>query len=163
MNTKTNELVEMFIKLGWKISFAESCTGGLLAAEIISVPSASKVIYESYVTYSNESKINILGVKEETIKHYDVVSAEVAKEMCKGLIKKTDATCAVSVTGYAGRSNNKDIPSGTVYVGIYMDSIETTYKLVYPDLDRNAVRETVVFDIINILYEQVKLRYSTLL
>ena len=77
---KTQEVVDALKKLGWKISFAESCTGGLCSAEVISISGASNVIGESYVTYSNESKEKILKVKPETIKKFDVVSKEVNPE-----------------------------------------------------------------------------------
>ena len=160
---KTQEVVDALKKLGWKISFAESCTGGLCASEVVSISGASNVIGESYVTYSNESKEKILKVKPETIKKFDVVSKEVAQEMAIGLARITDANCCVSVTGYAGSTPNSKIEHGTVYVGVYMDGIESVYKFEYPSLPRNEVRTKIVENVFDILYNEIQLRYDTIL
>lgn len=95
------KLVEILKKKNLTISFAESCTGGLLAATVINVSGSSSVINESYVTYSNEAKVRILGVNSDTIKKYTVFSKEVAYEMAKGLFNKIRTSIAVSVTGEA--------------------------------------------------------------
>ncbi|MGL6168994.1 MAG: CinA family protein, partial [Fusobacteriaceae bacterium] len=81
-----------------KLSVAESCTGGMLSSEIVEVSGASEVFYEGIVTYSCESKIKRLGVSEETIKKYGVVSEQTAKEMLKGL----ETEVGISTTGIAG-------------------------------------------------------------
>lgn len=96
---------------------AESCTGGLVAAAIINVPGASSVIKEGYITYSNEAKQKILGVKEQTIKEHTVVSAEVAKEMAEGGVKAAECDLCISVTGVAGPDMEEGNPVGLVYVG----------------------------------------------
>lgn len=89
-------------KYNFHISCAESCTGGLLASTIINVNGASDIISESYITYSNEAKINLLNVKKETIDKYDVVSLEVVKEMVLGLYNITKSEVCLAVSGYAG-------------------------------------------------------------
>lgn len=92
-------VVEKLQQHQYQISFAESCTGGLLASTIINVSGASKVIEESYITYSNRVKQKLLGVKEETLAKYTVYSLETALEMAKGLKQRTNSAVCVSVTG----------------------------------------------------------------
>ncbi len=106
MNNIENMIVERLKQLNYNISFAESCTGGLLASTIISVSGASSVIKESYVTYSNEVKMKVLGVKEETLKKYTVYSYQTSLEMAKGLKQKTNSEVCVSVTGETESANN---------------------------------------------------------
>ena len=98
-NTVEKTLVELLLKNNMTISFAESCTGGMLASTLINVSGSSNVINESYVTYSEEAKMRILGV--ETLNKYTVYSSEVAEEMAEGLKKVTHANVCASVTGKA--------------------------------------------------------------
>lgn len=102
-NKKLEQLIVNLLKeKNLTISFAESCTGGLLTSTLINVSGASNVIKESYVTYSNEAKIKNLGVKEKTINTHSVYSKEVALEMARGLFLRTGSNICVSVTGLAG-------------------------------------------------------------
>lgn len=98
-NTVEKTLVEILLKNNMTISFAESCTGGMLASTLINVSGSSNVINESYVTYSEEAKMRILGVSKETLNKYTVYSSEVAEEMAEGLKKVTHANVCASVTG----------------------------------------------------------------
>lgn len=98
-------LVDLLNKNNLTISFAESCTGGLLASTLINVSGASNVLKESYVTYSNEAKIKILGVKKATLDYHTVYSKETAYEMAKGLSLISKSNVCVSITGLAGGSN----------------------------------------------------------
>ena len=100
-NTVEKTLVELLLKKNMTISFAESCTGGMLASTLINVSGSSNVINESYVTYSEEAKMRILGVSKETLNKYTVYSSEVAEEMAEGLKKVTQANVCASVTGKA--------------------------------------------------------------
>ena len=111
------ELMDLLIKNNMIISCAESCTGGLIISSLINVSGASQVIKESYVTYSNESKVNILNVNLETIEKYHVESIEVAKEMVLGLFNITNADVCLSVTGFAG-GNDSLKTDGLCYYGI---------------------------------------------
>lgn len=99
------QIVDKLTSLKWQISFAESCTGGLLAATLVNASGASNVLSESYVTYSEEAKQKILNVRKETLSKYTVYSAEVALEMAEGLQNKTKANVCISVTGEAETSN----------------------------------------------------------
>lgn len=97
---------------------AESCTGGMLSASIVSVSGASKVFYEGVVTYANQSKIDRLGVSYETLEQYGAVSEQVAKEMAYGLIDN-EVDLAIATTGIAGPDGGtKEKPVGLVYIGI---------------------------------------------
>lgn len=98
-NTVEKTLVELLLKNNMTISFAESCTGGMLASTLINVSGSSNVVNESYVTYSEEAKMRILGVSKETLNKYTVYSSEVAEEMAEGLKKVTHANVCASVTG----------------------------------------------------------------
>ena len=117
-----NALVGLLKRHNLTISFAESCTGGLMASRIINVSGASEVINESFVTYSNESKIKNLFVKKQTIDKYSVYSKEVAYEMAKGLSIITKANVCVSITGLAG----SNIPNAND--GSYNSCIIVNYK-----------------------------------
>ena len=115
-------MAELLSKNDLKIATAESCTGGLMASRIINVSGASEVINESFVTYSNESKIKNLFVKKQTIDKYSVYSKEVAYEMAKGLSIITKANVCVSITGLAG----SNIPNAND--GSYNSCIIVNYK-----------------------------------
>lgn len=149
------KVVELLKKLNMNISTAESCTGGMLASKLIDVPGISEVFYEGIVSYSNEAKINRLGVKKETLDKYGAVSEEVAKEMVMGLT--TDV--ALSTTGIAGPDGgSEEKPVGLVYMGIRIKDKIYVEKRVFRG-DRNKVRERTVshtlFTLIKILNEDV--------
>lgn len=97
---------------------AESCTGGMLAARMINVPGVSAVFKEGFITYANEAKMELLGVREETLRQFGAVSAQTAEEMARGAAKRAGADAAVSITGIAGPDGGtKEKPVGLVYVG----------------------------------------------
>lgn len=100
------------------VSFAESLTGGLIAATFISNSGASAAINESYVTYAAESKMRLLGVKRETVDVDGVVSARCAREMADGVRRISGANWGVSATGYAGPNGGREGPVGTVFIGV---------------------------------------------
>ncbi len=113
------EVVSKLKEKNLKISFAESCTGGLLAANLTSVSGCSSVLSESYVTYSEEAKMKLLGANKQTLEKFSVVSEQVAKEMAFGLKKLSKSDINISVTGVAGpNSDSYNNPVGLVYIGI---------------------------------------------
>ena len=101
------EVVKLLLERGWSITTAESCTGGLISAKLVNVSGASGVLNMSVVTYSEEAKQRLLGVKAETLEKYTVVSAETAYEMAEGALKYASADVALSVTGIAGPGEQK--------------------------------------------------------
>lgn len=126
------------------ITTVESCTGGLIAARLVNVSGASNVFSEGYVTYSEDAKTKMVGVNPETIKKYKVVSEEVAYEMASGGAKTANADVAVSVTGVAGPlGGTKDIPVGTVCIGVYYKNKVITEKFLFNG-DRLQVRNQAV-------------------
>ncbi len=103
---------------GWKLAVSESCTGGLLAETIVSVPGASDYFERGYVVYSNESKSDVLGIDENIIKKFGAVSEEVAREMVLATRKRASVNVAISTTGIAGPTGgSKEKPVGTVFIG----------------------------------------------
>lgn len=105
------------------ISTAESCTGGMVAAKLISYPGISISFLEGAVTYSNEAKVRRLGVKQETLDTYGAVSEETAREMVEGIAKVSNSNTAIATTGIAGPGGGtKDKPVGLVYIAIHVNS-----------------------------------------
>ena len=98
------------------VAFAESCTGGLCAKRLTDIPGTSEIFHCGVVSYSNDIKMKVLGVKSETIEKYTEVSAECAKEMAEGVILLGDADYGVSITGYAGPGNDENV--GLIYIGV---------------------------------------------
>ncbi len=111
-------VVALCKKYGYRITFAESCTGGILSGKLVNVAGSSEVYDRGYVTYANESKTEELGVLPETLKAYGAVSEETAREMALGAQKNAKADVAVSVTGIAGPGGGtKEKPVGLVFIG----------------------------------------------
>ena len=114
-------LIKKLIKKKLKISFAESCTGGLLASKITSVSGSSKVFSLGLITYSNQAKIKILKVNKNIIKKFGAVSPECCKIMVQNLSFLSNSNINISITGIAGPAGaSKDKPVGLVYIGIKM-------------------------------------------
>ena len=159
--TDSNEPIEQKVyqelkRLGYHISFAESCTGGMLASMLVNVAGSSGVMNESYVTYSDYSKVKLLGVKNSTIKKYDVVSEKVAIEMAKGAKFASYSNVGVGVTGYAGPTGGtKDIPVGTVCYAIVINGDEYSFTSFFKT-DRNTLRQKTAMLIYYHLYELLK-------
>lgn len=163
LDSKIEYVVHLLLQKQYKISFAESCTGGLLASSLVGIPSASKVFDESIVTYSDTSKVKYLGVNPNTIQQYGVVSEEVAFEMAEGIVKTTNVQIGVSITGFAGPSGGSiDKPVGTVCFGFCIQEKTFTKTIYFQQMSRNEVREsaiTYVWDtLISILTEEGELK-----
>ena len=119
MKNLPSKLVKKLIKRKLKISFAESCTGGLLSSTITSIHGSSKIFNLGLITYSNKAKINILKVPKKIIDKYGAVSKECCLSMVKNLSKISKANISLSITGIAGPSGGtKFKPVGLVYIGI---------------------------------------------
>ena len=112
-------LVKELIERGETLSTAESCTGGLIAKAITDIPGSSKVFLGACVTYTNEVKINLLGIDPDMLARVSEVSTECAEAMAKGARERLGTTYSLSTTGYAGPGggNGKD-PVGTVYIAL---------------------------------------------
>lgn len=145
-------LVKRLMDKNLTISFAESITGGLLAASITDVAGSSKILSSSYVTYSNDSKIKNLGVRKETLDKYGAISEQTALEMACGLKNKTNSSVCVSTTGEAGpEPSETDI--GNVFICIYLSEDNYQLKHFYFPGNRERVRNRTVSQVLsNLLY-----------
>lgn len=119
--TLEETVVELLAKYGLTVTTAESCTGGLIAGTIVNVAGASDVLNEGYVTYSNEAKERLLGVRHETLERFGAVSRETAREMAEGAARRAGAEAALSATGIAGPGGGtEEKPVGLVYIGCFL-------------------------------------------
>ena len=110
---------ETLLELGWKLASAESCTGGLLAKRLTDVPGSSRYFERGFVTYSNVSKIEQLGVKAADLEAHGAVSAPIAEQMAEGARKKASAEVGVGITGVAGPDGgSEEKPVGTVFIAV---------------------------------------------
>lgn len=152
--SKEMRLVEILSGKGWRISFAESCTGGKVAAKLVNVPSASSVFDASFVTYANEAKIRFLGVSSDSIKSHGVVSEEVAAQMAEGTAKATDAQVGVGISGIAGPTGaTPGKPIGMVCFGFYINGEIFSATKQFGTIGRNAVRNASVEFVYDTLLE----------
>ncbi len=131
-------LVGLLAERHMTVTAAESCTGGLVAAAITSVPGSSAVLKRSYVTYCDDAKHDLVGVRRHTLRKYTAVSAQAAAEMARGGAKRAHADCAVSVTGYAGPPAGNE-PVGLVYIGCHVNGRTYVKKWEFEG-NRAAVR-----------------------
>lgn len=135
-NTPIEEVVINLLKTkNLRIALCESCTGGLIASRITRIPGASAVFDRAIVTYSNESKIQELGVQEGTLEKYGAVSENTAYEMAKGLLEKSKVNIVLSITGIAGPSGGNDNkPVGLIYICVMS---ENDYKIIKCNFNGN--------------------------
>jgi len=138
-------LVKKLTKKKLKIAFAESCTGGMLAAEITSVSGASKVFGLGLVTYSNQAKIIILKINKSIIQTYGAVSPQCCEAMVKNLAKISKAQINVSITGVAGpNGGTKSKPVGLVYIGVKKNNKLLITKNLFKHKKRKAIQKATV-------------------
>ena len=138
-------LIRILTKKKLKISFAESCTGGLLASTITSISGASKIFNLGLITYSNQAKIKVLKVNKNIIKKYGAVSHECCYAMVKNLSKISKANINVSITGIAGPSGGtKQKPVGLVYIGIKKGNKIQINKCVFKNKKRSSIQKATV-------------------
>ena len=146
-------LIRILIKKKLKISFAESCTGGLLASTITSISGASKVFNLGLITYSNQSKIKILKVNKNVIKKYGAVSHECCLSMVNNLSKISKAHINLSVTGIAGpNGGTKEKPVGLVYIGVKKGNKTIIRKYLFKNKGRNYIQKSTVSKAIKLLF-----------
>ena len=139
------KLVRLLKKKKLKISFAESCTGGLLSSAITSVSGSSKIFTLGLVTYSNQSKIKILKIPKNIIRKYGSVSEPVCLAMVKNLSKISKTNISISITGIAGPSGGTKIkPVGLVYIGIKKGNKISVKKYLFKNKGRSYIQKSTV-------------------
>jgi nicotinamide-nucleotide amidase len=118
LNHSTEEyLIKYLTDHGLTVTTVESCTGGMVAAALTSVAGSSRVFQRGFVTYCDEAKHEMVGVRSDTLARHTAVSRETAEEMANGGAAAAHADCCISVTGYAGPDSGSGEPVGLVYIG----------------------------------------------
>ena len=145
LNTKSKKIVSLLKKKKLKISFVESCTGGMLSSAITSVSGSSKVFTLGLVAYSNHSKTKMLKIPKNIIRKYGSVSEQVCLTMVKNLSKISKTNISVSITGIAGpRGGTKIKPAGLVYVGIKKGNKVEIKKYLFKNKGRSYIQKATV-------------------
>ena len=152
MKDLANKIVLKLIKKKLKISFAESCTGGLLASSITSISGSSKIFNLGLVTYSNKAKTNILNVPKKIIDKYGAVSKECCLSMVKNLSKISKANISVSITGIAGPNGGTKLkPVGLVFIGIKKGKKIIIKENLFKNKNRITIQKATVIASINVI------------
>ena len=150
-------LIRILIKKKIKISFAESCTGGLLASTITSISGASKIFNLGLVTYSNQAKINVLKVNKNIIRKYGAVSYECCLAMVQNLSKISKANINVSITGIAGpKGGTKQKPVGLVYIGVKKGNKTKIIKCLFKNKKRSSIQKATVKKALDLVLRMTK-------
>lgn len=134
------EILQVALAKHAVIATAESCTGGMVAAALTDIAGSSAVFDRGFVTYSNQAKIDLLGVSAATLTAFGAVSEQTAAEMATGALSKSGATLAVSTTGIAGPGGSDFKPEGRVCFGIATTEGCRTETIEFGALGRDAVR-----------------------
>jgi PncC family amidohydrolase len=157
MKKLSQEIVRLLTKKKLKISFVESCTGGLLSSSITSISGSSKVFTIGLVTYSNQSKINILKVPKNVIRKHGAVSYETCLSMVKNLSKISKTDIAVSITGIAGpKGGAKQKPVGLVFIGIKKGNKTLVKKYLFKNKKRTSIQRAAVIKALNLILIFIK-------
>ena len=152
MKNLANKLVKKLIKKKLKVSFVESCTGGLLSSLITSISGSSKIFNIGFITYSNKAKIDILKVPKKIINKHGAVSEECGLSMVKNLSKISKANISVSITGIAGPNGGTKLkPVGLVYIGIKKGNKIIIKENLFKNKNRITIQKATVIASINVI------------
>ena len=155
--TKQTRTVYLLKKKKYKISIAESCTGGMLSSAITSVSGSSKVFNLGLVAYSNESKIKVLKVSKKIIKKYGSVSEQACAAMAKNVSKIGKTKMSISITGIAGPGGGtRKKPVGLVYVGIKKDNKIIVKEYLFKNKGRSYIQKAAVNKCLELILEVLK-------
>ena len=150
-------LIRILTKKKLKISFVESCTGGLLASSITSISGASKIFNLGLITYSNQAKIKVLKVNKNIIRKYGAVSHECCYSMVNNLSKISKANINVSITGIAGpKGGTKQKPVGLVYIGVKKGNKTQINKCLFKSKKRSLIQKATVKKALDFVLRAVK-------
>lgn len=149
------QIVALMHEKNLTLAAAESCTGGMLSSRIIDVAGVSDVYKAGFVTYANEAKQKLIGVKEETLMKYGAVSEQTAREMVAGALRAAEADMAVAITGIAGPGGGtKEKPVGLVYIACgSADDVVVEHCLF--DGSRSEIRQASVVHALEMLYREI--------
>ncbi len=150
------EVVKMLKAAKMTVTTVESCTGGLLSGTLVDVAGVSDVFNQAFVTYANEAKHSLVGVKKETLDSYGAVSEETAREMAEGGAKVAKADACLSVTGIAGPDGGTaEKPVGLVYIGCHVNGSTVVERNIFSGT-RREVREQSVLAALKLLKKQLQ-------
>jgi len=157
MKKLSQKIVRLLRKKRLKVSFAESCTGGLLSSTITSINGSSKVFTIGLVTYSNQSKISTLKVPKNIIRKHGAVSYETCLAMVKNLSKISKTNISVSITGIAGpKGGTKKKPVGMVFIGIKKYNKTLVKKHLFKNKKRTSIQKAAVIKALNLILSFLK-------
>jgi len=157
MKKLSQKIVRLLRKKRLKISFAESCTGGLLSSSITSISGSSKVFTLGLITYSNQSKISTLKVQKKTIMKHGAVSYETCLTMVKNLNKISKTNISVSITGIAGpKGGTKLKPVGLVFIGIKKGNKKLVKKYLFKNKKRISIQRAAIIKALNLILSFIK-------
>ena len=151
-----HEIAKLLAGYGLKITTAESCTGGLIAAALVNVPGISEWFEEGYITYSNEAKEKLLGVSHQTLEAFGAVSSQTAEEMARGANRAANPDISIVSTGIAGPDGGtEEKPVGLVYLGCCcQDVVKTKRHQFYGS--RQEVRKASVKEALKLVLEMIR-------
>ena len=150
-------LIRILNRKKLKISFVESCTGGLLASSITSVSGASKIFNLGLITYSNQAKIKVLKINKNIIRKYGAVSHECCLAMVQNLSKISKANINVAVTGIAGpNGGTQKKPVGLVYIGIKKGNKTQIIRYFFKNKTRSSIQKATVKKALNLVIRITK-------
>ena len=157
MKKLSQKVVILLRKKRLKVSFVESCTGGLLSSSITSISGSSKVFNLGLITYSNQAKMNILKVPKKTIMKHGAVSYETCLSMVNNLNKIAKTNISVSITGIAGpNGGTKKKPVGLVFIGIKKGNKTLVKKYLFKNKKRNSIQKVTVNKALNLILSFTK-------
>ena len=157
MKQLSQRIVKLLSKKRLKISFAESCTGGLLSSTITSISGSSKVFTLGLITYSNQAKINILKVPKNIIKKHGAVSYETCLSMVTKLNKISKTNISVSITGVAGpKGGTKKKPVGLVFIGIKKANKTIVKRYIFKNKKRSSIQRATVNKALGLILTLIK-------
>ena len=157
MKKLSGKVVKLLRNKRLKISFAESCTGGLLSSSVTSISGSSKVFNLGLITYSNKSKMDILKVPKEIINKYGAVSYETCISMVKNLNKISKTNISLSITGIAGpKGGTKTKPVGLVFIGLKKGNKTVVKRFLFKNKNRNSIQITTVNKALNLILSFIK-------
>ena len=157
MKKLSKKIIKLLIKKKLKISFAESCTGGLLSSSITSISGSSKVFNLGIVAYSNEAKINILKIPKNIVRIHGAVSHETCLSMLKNLNRISKTSISLSITGIAGPGGGtKKKPVGLVYIGFKKGNKTLVKKYLFKNKQRLLIQRAAVNKALNLILSFIK-------
>ena len=156
MKIISKKVVNLLSKKALKISFAESCTGGLLSSSITSISGSSKVFTLGLITYSNQAKVKLLKVSPNTLKKHGAVSYETCLSMVKNLSKISKTNVSISVTGIAGpNGGTRNKPVGMVYIGLKKGTKILVKKFIFKSKKRISIQRSTVNEAFKLILKTI--------